>query len=58
MRDAYIIKGKEITYMGETWVINEFFYVPSNPDMFIELNNKKVKMNVRWDDIKDLVVSE
>ena len=58
MRDAYIIKGKEITYKGETWVINEFFYVPNNPTMFIELYNKKVRLNVRWDDIKDLVISE
>lgn len=55
MRDAIKVIGKVIDYMDDTWIINEFYYVPSNPNLYVELYNGKVRMNVRLDSIKDLI---
>lgn len=57
MRDAYLIRGKEIEYQGKTWIINEFFYIPSNPDVYVELYDGRVRMNVRLDDIKNIITN-
>ena len=39
MRDAFKVIGKQIDYMDKTWVINDFYYVPTNPDIYVELFN-------------------
>lgn len=57
MRDAYLIRGKEIEYQGKTWIINEFFYIPSNPDVYVELYDGRVRLNVRLDDIKNIITN-
>ncbi len=57
MRDAYLIRGKEIEYQGKTWIINEFFYIPSNPDVYVELYDGRVRMNVRLDEIKNIITN-
>lgn len=57
MRDAYLIRGKEIEYQGKTWIINEFFYIPSNPDVYVELYDGRVRLNVRLDDIKKIITN-
>lgn len=57
MRDAYLIRGKEIEYQEKTWIINEFFYIPSNPDVYVELYDGRVRMNVRLDDIKNIITN-
>jgi hypothetical protein len=57
MRDAYLIRGKEIEYQGKTWIINEFFCIPSNPDVYVELYDGRVRMNVKLDDIKKIITN-
>jgi hypothetical protein len=57
MRDAFKVIGKEIDYRGKTWKINEFYYVPNNPDIYVELYDGNVWMNVRLDIIKDLITT-
>ena len=57
MRDAYLIRGKEIEDQGKTWIINEFFYIPSNPDVYVELYDGRVRLNVRLDDIKKIITN-
>jgi hypothetical protein len=56
MRDAIVIKGKEIEYRNKIWIINEFYYVPTNPNIFVELYDGSIRMNVMLDDIKSLIV--
>jgi len=58
MRDAFKIKGKEINYMGAKWVINDFYYVPNNPNLYVELYDGKSRMNVIMDSIRDLIIKE
>ncbi len=57
MRDAFKVIGKEIDYKGKTWKINEFYYVPNNPDIYVELYNGDYRMNVRLESIKDLITT-
>jgi hypothetical protein len=58
MRDGYLIKGKQIDYMGQNWTIVDFWYVPNNPNIYIQLNNGSCNMNVTIDSIKNLIVSD
>ena len=58
MRDAFLIKGKEINYMDTNWVITELYYVPKNPNLYVELFDGKSRMNVVLDSIKDLIIRE
>jgi hypothetical protein len=57
MRDAHLIRGKEIEYQGKTWIINEFLYVPSNPEVYVELYDGRVRMNVKLGDIKKIITT-
>lgn len=56
MRDGIIIKGKEIFYKDNLWVISEFYYVENNPNIFVKLYDGNRSMNVMLDDIKSLIV--
>lgn len=56
MRDGIIIKGKEILFKDKLWVINEFYYVEDNPNIFVKLYDGSRSMNVMLDDIKSLIV--
>lgn len=56
MRDGIIIKGKEILFKDKLWVINEFYYVEDNPNIFVKLYDGNKSMNVMLDDIKSLIV--
>lgn len=56
MRDGIIIKGKEIFYKDKLWIINEFYYVENNPNIFVKLYDGSRSMNVMLDDIKSLIV--
>jgi hypothetical protein len=58
MRDALIIKGKEIKYMNKTWIINEFYYVPNNSNIFVELYDGISRMNVMLKDISELITKD
>ena len=58
MRDAFTIKGKKINYMGTNWVITELYYVPNNPNLYVELYDGKSRMNVVLESIKDLIIKD
>jgi hypothetical protein len=58
MRDAIIIKGKEINYLDRLWVINEFYYVPNNLNIYVELLSNGMRLNVILEDIKSLFIVE
>ena len=58
MRDAVIIKGKQIFYMEKTWIITEFYYVPSNPNVYVQLTNGSFNMNVMLKEISELITKE
>ena len=58
MRDAFIIKGKEINYMGTNWVITELYYVPNNSNLYVELYDGKSRMNVELKSVKDLIIKD
>jgi hypothetical protein len=58
MRDAITIKGKEIDYLNRLWVINEFYYVPNNPNIYIELLSNDMRLNVNLEDIKTLITKD
>ena len=58
MRDAITIKGKEIDYLNRLWVINEFYYVPNNPNIYIELLSNGMRLNVNLEDIKSLITKD
>ena len=57
MRDATTVIGKEIDYMDKTWTINEFYYVPNYPDIYVELYDGNIRMNVRLSKIEDLITT-
>jgi hypothetical protein len=57
MRDANKVIGKEIDYMGSQWIINDLYYVPNNPNIYVELYNGKIRMNVMLDKLVDLIIN-
>jgi hypothetical protein len=58
MRDALIIIGKQINYMDETWIITEFYYVPNNPNIYVQLSRGTINMNVMLKDITELITKD
>ena len=56
MRDAFTIRGVEINYYNQTWVIEDFYYVPNNPNIYVKLSDNKKNMNVLLNEITDLIV--
>ena len=58
MRDAFPITGKKITFNDKVWTIKEFYYVPNNPNLYVELYDGKSRMNVIIDSIKDLITKQ
>jgi hypothetical protein len=58
MRDAFPITGKKITFNDKVWTIKEFYYVPNNPNLYVELYDGKSRMNVIMDSIMDLIIKE
>lgn len=56
MRDAFTIRGVEINYYNQTWVIEDFYYVPNNPNIYVKLSDGKKNMNVLLNEITDLIV--
>ena len=58
MRDAFKIKGKEINYMGTKWVINDFYYVPNNPNIYVALFDGISRLNVVLKEISELITKD
>ena len=58
MRDAFVIRGLEINYYNQTWVIEDFYYVPNNPNLYVKLTDGKKNMNVLLKEIKELIIEK
>lgn len=58
MRDAFVIRGLEINYYNQTWVIKDFYYVPNNPNLYVKLSDGKKNMNVLLKEIKELIIEK
>lgn len=57
MRDANKVIGKEIEYMDNQWIINDLYYVPNNPTIYVELYDGSLRMNVMLNKIVDLIIN-
>ena len=58
MRDAFVIRGLEINYYNQTWVIEDFYYVPNNSNLYVKLTDGKKNMNVLLKEIKELIIEK
>lgn len=57
MRDAFKIKGEKIIFQDKIWEIGEVHYVPNNPNLYVELKDNGLNMNVRLNEIIEPLVS-
>jgi hypothetical protein len=57
MRDAYKIQGEKIDYKDETWEIGNVYFVPGNPELYVELKNNGIFFNVMLKDVVNLITS-
>jgi len=58
MQDGYVLKGNPIHYNESDWVIGEVLFVPGNPELYVELINGGITMNVRLKEISHLITEE
>lgn len=58
MLDGFVLKGTPINYRDRDWVIGDVLFVPGNPQLYVELKNGGVTMNVRWVDISPIISKE
>lgn len=57
MKDAYVVFGEKIKYQNEIYTIGDFYFVPDNPNIFVQLKKNGCSLNVRLDDVKHLITS-
>jgi hypothetical protein len=57
MKDAYVVSGEKITYKNDEYVIGNFYFVPNNPSLFVQLKKNGCSLNVRLEDIQNLITS-
>lgn len=58
MLDGFVLKGTPINYRDRDWVIGDVLFVPGNPQLYVELKNGGITMNVRWVDISPIITKE
>ena len=58
MLDGFVLKGTPINYQDRDWVIGDVLFVPGNPELYVELKNGGITMNVRWVDISPIISKE
>jgi hypothetical protein len=58
MLDGFVLKGTPINYRDRDWVIGDVLFVPGNPQLYVELKNGGITMNVRWVDISPIISKE
>jgi hypothetical protein len=57
MRDAYTIKGKVITYKNKKYEIGEVYFVPDNPELYVQLKENGISLNVQLKEITQILTS-
>ena len=58
MLDGFVLKGTPINYQDRDWVIGDVLFVPGNSELYVELKNGGITMNVRWVDISPIISKE
>lgn len=58
MLDGFVLRGTPINYRDRDWVIGDVLFVPGNPQLYVELKNGGITMNVRWVDISPIISKE
>jgi len=57
MRDANFVKGTVINYMGEDWTVDDFYFYPGNPRIYVGLKKGGIQMNIELDLVKDFITN-
>lgn len=57
MRDAYKLKGQTISYKKEKYEIGDIYFIPNNPELFIQLKKDGDNLNVKLKDITPIAIS-
>ena len=57
MRDANLVKGTVIIYMGNDWTVGDFYFFPGNPRIYVGLKKDGVQMNVDLDSVKNIITN-
>jgi len=57
MRDANLVKGTVINYMGNDWTVGDFYFFPGNPRIYVGLKKGGVQMNVDLDSVKNIITN-
>jgi hypothetical protein len=57
MRDAYKLKGQTISYKKEKYEIGDIYFIPNNPELFIQLKKDGDNLNVKLKDITPIDIS-
>jgi hypothetical protein len=57
MRDAYKLKGQIISYKKEKYEIGDIYFIPNNPELFIQLKKDGGNLNVKLKDITPIDIS-
>ena len=57
MRDANLVKGTVINYMGNDWTVVDFYFFPGNPRIYVGLKKGGVQMNVDLDSVKNIITN-
>jgi len=57
MRDANLVKGTVINYMGNDWTVGDFYFFPGNPRIYVGLKKDGVQMNVDLDSVKNIITN-
>lgn len=57
MRDAYIVSGEKIIYKESEYIIGNFYFIPNNPELYVELKKNGCCLNVRLRDVIQLIIT-
>jgi hypothetical protein len=55
MRDGNKIKGRKIWYMNNLWEIGDIYSVPGNSELYVQLKDNLISMNVRMEEVKKVI---
>lgn len=57
MRDAYQIHGEKIFFRDKEWEIGVVYFLPGNNELYVQLKDGMISMNVRLSDVIGSITS-
>ncbi len=57
MRDAHNIEGLIITHNKEKYEIGNVYFIPNNPELYVQLKKNGISLNVKLVDIISSLMS-